>query len=116
MPQRKRLEDELREVWAEWSAPPDYGLWHEHKEPTLVEKAEENIGLKVKEEAAPEPIDTAPTQTSTSRAEEEDEWGDKPAGPVKLAREKSVNGPGGYVRRGRTLQRTPANLVNQVGQ
>jgi hypothetical protein len=44
MPKHKRLEDELRSVWAEWSAPPEYGLWHEHKE-GIVEKAAENLGL-----------------------------------------------------------------------
>jgi hypothetical protein len=116
MPQRKRLEDELREVWAEWSAPPDYGLWHEHKETTTVEKAEEAIGLKAKVEAAPEPIDVAPASVggggasaaASSRAAEEKEWGEKPTGPLKAAREKSANGLGGYVRRGRTLERTPA--------
>lgn len=52
---KKRLEDELRAVWEEWSAPPDYGLWHEHKEPTPIEKAEEALGFKATEEAAPEP-------------------------------------------------------------
>ena len=118
MPQRK-LEDDLRAVWLEWSAPPDYGLWHEHKESTTVEKAEEAVGLKAKEEAAPEPPDLTPAHSSasvggggaaaaSSRAEEEDEWGDKPSGAVKAAREKSANGLGGYVRRGRTLERTPA--------
>ena len=120
MPQQKRLEDELRAVWLEWSSPPDYGLWREHKETTTVEKAEEAVGLKAKEESAPEPIDVAPAHSSasvggggasaaaSSRADEEDEWGDKPSGPVKAAREKSANGLGGYVRRGRTLERTPA--------
>ena len=52
---RKRLEDELREVWEEWSAPPDYGLWHEHKQPTPIEKAGEALGLKPQEETPPEP-------------------------------------------------------------
>ena len=52
---RKRLEDELREVWEEWSAPPDYGLWHAHKQPTPIEKAGEAVGLKTQEETPPEP-------------------------------------------------------------
>lgn len=113
MPQRKRLEDELREVWDEWSAPPDYGLWHEHKKPTVVEAVEENLGLLPKEQPAPEPIDLAPNQggggpPAAAKAQEEDEWGDKPSKEVKQAREKSVNGLGGYVKRGRTLERTPA--------
>ena len=114
MPQRKRLEDELREVWDAWSAPPDYGLWHEHKKPTVVDTVEENLGLVKKELPAPEPIDLAPNHggggsaAAAAKANEEDEWGDKPSKEVKQAREKSVNGPGGYVKRGRTLNRTPA--------
>lgn len=55
MPQRKRLEDDLRSVWEEWSTPHDYGLWHEHKEPTIVEKAAEAVGASQPEEKAPEP-------------------------------------------------------------
>jgi hypothetical protein len=59
MPQRKRLEDDLRSVWAEWSTPHDYGLWHEHKEPTTVEKVEETLLLAPPQPPpAPEPIDT----------------------------------------------------------
>ena len=53
---RKRLEDELRDVWNEWSAPPDYGLWHEHKKPTTVEQLEEAVGLTEGQEEAPEPV------------------------------------------------------------
>lgn len=116
MPQHK-LEDELRAVWAEWSAPPDYGLWHEHKVPTAIEATEEAIGLKAKDEPAPEPADLTPAHSSASvgggaaaaaKGEEEDDWGDKPSDEVRRAREQSANGPGGYVRRGRTLERTPS--------
>ena len=118
MPQRK-LEDDLRAVWLEWSAPPDYGLWHGHKESTTVEKAEEAVGLKVEEEAAPEPADFVPAHSSATvgggagaasaaaKEEDEDEWGDKAKGEKKEAREKSANGDRGYVRTGRTLPRTP---------
>ena len=60
MPQRKRLEDDLRSVWAEWSTPHDYGLWHEHKEPTPVEQVEQTLLLAPSQPPpAPEPINTS---------------------------------------------------------
>lgn len=60
MPRQKRLEDELRAVWTEWSAPPEYGLWHERKEPTVLDTAEEAVGLAEHEVPAPQPVVIAP--------------------------------------------------------
>jgi len=67
MPLRKRLEDELRSVWAEWSTPHDYGLWHDHTVPGPVEAAEEAVGLIKGQEDAPAPIEVAPTSSSSAR-------------------------------------------------
>ena len=66
MPQRKRLEDELRSVWAEWSTPHDYGLWHDHTVPGPVEAVEEAAGLIKGQEDAPAPIEVAPTSNSSA--------------------------------------------------
>jgi len=57
MPRQKRLEDELRAVWTEWSAPPEYGLWHERKELTVLDTAEEAVGLVEHEVPAPQLVD-----------------------------------------------------------
>ena len=112
---KKRLEDELRAVWEEWSAPPDYGLWHEHKEPTPIEKTEEALGFKAKEEAAPDPPDLTShiggggaSSASSAPKEEEDEWGDTPTQAAQEARKRSHGGPGGFLKRGRELARTPS--------
>ena len=55
MPQRRKVEDHLRSVWDEWSIPHDYGLWHEHKEPDVIAKAGEAVGMTAPHEPAPEP-------------------------------------------------------------
>ena len=103
----RKLEEDLRSVWEEWSTPHDYGLWHETKTPTVLSTAEEATGIAPPPpEPAVEPISTAPLEGGGARSEADLE--EKVSAERAEARRKSVNGSSGYIARGRSLTRTPS--------
>lgn len=53
MNRKRRVEDDLRSVWSEWSTPHDYGLWHNHVETTAGEQVLETVGITSPQEPAP---------------------------------------------------------------
>lgn len=78
MNRKRRVEDDLRSVWSEWSTPHDYGLWHNHVESTAGEQVLESVGVVKPQESAPgthtevdldNEIDMAPAPAPASHVE-----------------------------------------------